>query len=252
MTGLVATREAGALWLRLDRPASYNALTGELMVELTEQVRGVADDVRVVVLTGTGPAFCAGADLDAGGADLDGTSVDAANALVRAVVGLDRPVVAGLNGVAAGFGLSLALACDLAVATESASLTLGFGRVGIMPDGGATATITAAVGRSRAMRLALLSERLGATEAFEAGLVSHVFPDDGYAAGLADVVHRLASGAPLAQAATKKAVNAAALATLEPALATERAGQEVLLRTHDAAEGMAAFNQKRPPEFTGR
>jgi enoyl-CoA hydratase len=210
--------------------------------------------VRVVVLTGTGAAFCAGADL--GGEDAqekyDAGSVDAANQVIRAITELDKPVVCGLNGIAAGVGMSVALACDLVVATASAGLTLAFTKIGLMPDGGATATVAAAVGRARAMRLALLSDLLSAQEAFDAGLVSHVYADEDYPDQLAKVVRRLATGAPLAFAATKKAVNAATLGGLEDAFQRERAGQSVLLRTEDVAEGMRAFAEKRRAEFRGR
>ena len=140
---------------------------------------------------------------------------------------------------------------DPPVARASAALTLGFTKIGLMPDGGATATVAAAVGRARAMRLALLSDLIGAQEAFDAGLVSHVFADDDYEEGLAKIVRRLASGPPLAQAVTKKAVNAATLDQLTGAFQRERAGQSVLLRSGDAAEGMRAFNEKRRPDFTG-
>src|SRR5690606_36244770 len=109
-----------------------------------------------------------------------------------------------LNGIAAGVGMSLALACDLIVATESAALTLAFTQVGLMPDGGATATVAASVGRARAMRLALTSDVIGAQEALAAGLITHVLPDADYEEGLAKIVRRLAQGPPLAFAATKK------------------------------------------------
>jgi enoyl-CoA hydratase len=256
MSDLEVRVEDGALWLTLNRPEQFNALTGEMVVEATEQLRGATarDDVRVVVLTGTGGAFSAGADL--GGADAqekyDAGSVDAANHVIRAITELDKPVVCGLNGIAAGVGMSVALACDLVVATESAGLTLAFTRIGLMPDGGATATVAAAVGRARAMRLALLSDLVSAQEAFDAGLVSHVFADDAYAEGLRKIVRRLATGAPLAFAATKKAINAATLGGLDDAFARERAGQSVLLRTDDVAEGMRAFAEKRRPGFTGQ
>lgn len=257
MTDSVQVRQEGAaLWLTLDEPERYNALTSEMVTVLLGELRAVAarDDVRVVVLTGRGPAFCAGADL--GGPDpqdnYDGGSVDAANALVRAVLELDRPVVCGLGGVAAGVGMSLALACDLVVASASASLTLAFSRIGLMPDGGASALLAASVGRARAMRLALTSERVGAEEALALGLVTYLLPDEEYVAGLGAVVDGLAAAAPLAVAATKKAVNAATLTELEGAFARERSGQAVLLRTADAAEGMAAFAERRPPRFEGR
>ena len=256
MTDLDVRLDGGALWLRLNRPEQFNALTGEMVVTAIEQLRGATarDDVRVVVLTGTGGAFSAGADLTGANPQekYDAGSVDAANHVVSAIIELDKPVVCGLNGIAAGVGMSVALACDLVVATESAALTLAFTRIGLMPDGGATATVAAAVGRARAMRLALLSDMVSAQEAFDAGLVSHVFADADYEAELAKIVRRLAGGPPLAFAATKRAVNAATLAGLEGAFERERAGQSLLLRTEDVAEGMRAFVDKRRPQFQGR
>jgi enoyl-CoA hydratase len=253
--GLVVTEEDGVLTLRFDRPQSFNALTEAMTIGAAEQLEraGARDDVRVVLLTGTGAAFCAGADIGGEGAHerFDVRALDAANRLVRAILRCDTPVVAGVNGVAAGVGLSAALACDLAVCTESASLLLAFARVGLMPDGGATATVAASIGRARALRMALLADPLSARAAHDAGLVSHVVPDDGYQAELAAVVDVVRRGAPLGQAATKRAVNAAALAQVEPALELERATQTMLLRTSDVAEGMRAFTEKRAPRFTG-
>ena len=255
MSDLEVRLEAGALWLTLNRPEQFNALTGEMVLGAIEELRGAVsrDEVRVVVLTGTGAAFSAGADLGGDNAheNYDSGSVDAANHVIRAITELDKPVVCGLNGIAAGVGMSVALACDLVVATESAALTLAFTRIGLMPDGGATATVAASVGRARAMRLALLSDLLSAREAYDAGLVSHVFADDDYAEQLGKIVTRLSRGAPLAFAATKKAINAATLAGLDAAFQRERSGQSLLLRTDDAAEGMRAFAEKRHPEFKG-
>ncbi len=244
------------LRLTFNRPDQFNALTGEMVVRLIEELRGASarDDVRAVLLTGEGAAFSAGADMAGEEAQerYDASSVDGANLVVRSLLELDKPVVCGLNGVAAGVGMSIALACDLVVAKESAALTLAFGKIGLMPDGGASALVPASVGRVMAMRLALLSDVLGAREAFAAGLVSHVFADDEYDAGLEKVLRRLATGAPLALAATKKTVNAASLAQLEDIFQRERSGQSVLLRTEDAREGIAAFGEKRRPVFRGR
>ena len=253
--GLDVRTSDGVLRLTLERPAQYNALTAAMTDRLAEELEGAAarDDVRVVLLTGTGAAFSSGADLS--GADahegFDVTSLDRANRLVRAIVSLDRPVVAAVNGVAAGVGCSAAVACDLVVAAESARFVLAFSRIGLMPDGGATATVAAAVGRLRAMRMALLGEALTAREEYDAGLASHVVPDADLPDAVEDIVRRLAAGPPLAYAATKKAVNAATLGHLEEALQRERTGQTVLLRTDDVAEGMRAFGEKRRPEFRG-
>ena len=256
MSDLDVRLEDGALWLTLNRPEQFNALTGEMVAGSVQHLRGATsrDDVRVVVLTGTGDAFSAGADLGGENAqqNYDGGSVDAANQVIRAITELDKPVVCGLNGIAAGVGMSAALACDLVVAKESAALTLAFTKVGLMPDGGATATVAASIGRARAMRLALLSDVITAREGYDAGLVSHVFPDEEYAEGLGKIVRRLTTGAPLALAATKKAVNAATLDQLAGAFQRERAGQSLLLRTDDVAEGMRAFSEKRRAEFRGR
>ncbi len=165
---------------------------------------------------------------------------------------LDKPVVAAVNGVAAGVGCSIALAADLVVAAESATFLLAFARVGLMPDGGSSATVAASIGRARAMRMGLLAEPLTASEALDAGLVTHVVPDEEFQAEVERMVRRLASGPPLALAATKRAVNAATLGGLEAALERERTGQTILLGTQDAAEGIRAFAEGRRPRFEGR
>ena len=252
---VVDLREDGALWLTFNRPDVLNAFSGELAVALAERLEdaGANDDVRVVVLTGSGAAFSAGADISGEDAvaRFDVRALDAANRIIRAVTGCPKPVVAAVNGVAAGVGCSTALAADLVVAAESAGFLIAFTRIGLMPDGGTSVTVAAAIGRARAMRMALLAEPLTAREAHAAGLVSHVAADADFPALVDQVVRRLTRGAPLAQAATKKAVNAATLTELEPALERERTGQTILLRTRDAAEGMAAFGERRRPDFRG-
>jgi enoyl-CoA hydratase len=250
---LKVTRDDRVLTLTLNRPEALNALSDELADALAAELeRATAyDDVRVVVLRGAGRAFCAGADITSSPEQLDVRALDRANRIVRAVTRCDKPVVAVVHGAAAGVGCSIALAADLCVAGESASFLLAFARIGLMPDGGSTASVAAAIGRARAMRMALLGEPLTGREAYDAGLVSHLADDDAVDAVTAAVVARLAAGAPLGMAATKKAVNAAAYAGLEDALERERTGQTVLLRTADAAEGMRAFAERRPPEFEG-
>ena len=246
--------EDGILWLVLKRPEVGNALDGHLSDLLAVEIEDVQveEDVRVVVITGAGSAFCAGADLAEDAVErLDVAALDRANRIVRAITMLDKPVVAAVNGEAAGVGASIAFAADLAVASASASFRLSHAAVGLMPDGGATATVAAAAGRARAMRMALLAEPLAAEEAYAAGLVSHVVPDAEFDNLVFDVVRRLTAGPPLAFAATKRAVNAAALALLEEALEREGTGQSILLRTDDAVEGIAAFHERRRPGFRG-
>lgn len=247
--------DAGVLRLTMNRPSTLNAMTAEMADGLAEELERAAarEDVRVVLLTGSGDAFSSGADVsgDRAHEQLDVTALDRANRIVRAIVALDKPCVAAVAGVAAGVGCSAALACDLVVAKESAVFLLAFSRIGLMPDGGATATVAASVGRARAMRLALLGEALPARDAYDAGLVSHLATDDEFDRTVGAVLARLAAGPPLAYAATKRAVNAATLSRLEDALERERTGQSLLLRTADAAEGMRAFGERRSPLFRG-
>lgn len=243
----------GVLRLRMNRPEVSNALSLSMVLALARELEAAhhRDDVRVVLLTGSGTAFSAGADLS-GSDGFDAETMPTANRLVRAVVACDKPVLAAVTGVAAGIGCSLALAADLQVADPAASFLLPFARLGLMPDGGSTATVAAAVGRARAMRMALLAEPLSATEAYDAGLVSHLAEDGDVDARVNQLLGRLASGPPLSYAATKRAVNAASLPDLEATLDRERAGQELLFRTADVAEGIAAFAERRRPGFRGR
>lgn len=248
----------GALWLTMNRPDVFNALSPEMTVALAREINGAVarDDVRVVVLTGTGAAFSTGADISGDDAHerFDVRAMDIANALIRAIVGCPKPVVAAVNGIAAGVSCSAALASDIIVARDSAAFLLAFTRIGFMPDGGASATVAAAIGRPRAMRMALLAEPLSAQEAYDAGLITHLSPAEAYDDLVATLVRRLVGGAPLSQTATKRAINAATLAGpwgLDPALERERTGQTVLMRTADVAEGMRAFSVRRRPDFKG-
>ncbi|GAA2151897.1 enoyl-CoA hydratase [Nocardioides koreensis] len=255
MADLEVRVEDGVLWLTMNRPHVFNALSAEMADEVARLVEEATarDDVRVVVLTGTGQAFSTGADISGAEAHehFDVSALDRANRIIRAITRLDKPVVAAVNGIAAGVGCSAALAADIVVAAESAGFLLAFARIGLMPDGGATATVAASIGRARAMRMALLAEPLTAREAYAAGLVTHVAPDADFPELVSRLVARLAAGPPLALAASKKAVNAATLPHLDDALERERTGQTVLLRTSDVAEGMRAFSEKRKPVFRG-
>jgi len=250
---LEVARADRVLTLTLNRPEALNALSDELSDALAGELERATsyDDVGVVVLRGAGRAFCAGADIRGVDGPLDVRALDRASRIVRAITRCDKPVVAAVQGAAAGVGCSIALACDLCVAAESASFLLAFARIGLMPDGGSTASVAASVGRSRAMRMALLAEPLTGREAYDAGLVSHLVDDDALETVVGEVTAQLASGAPLGLAATKRAVNAATFAGLDDALERERTGQTILLGTSDAAEGMLAFAERRRPDFKG-
>ncbi|CAB4858776.1 MAG: enoyl-CoA hydratase [Actinobacteria bacterium] len=243
---------AGVLRLALSRPDRMNAVNAGTLASMTEAVEAAAGDpeARVIVITGEGRAFCSGADL----ADEEGPTVrtlDEANRLVLALRRSPRPVLAAVNGAAAGVGCSLALAADIVVARESAYFLLAFARIGLMPDGGATALVTASIGRARAARMAMLAERITAPMALEWGLISAVAGDSDFDSTVSGMVDQLVAGPPLGFARTKLALDEAALTNLESVMAVERAGQAFLLESADFAEGVAAFGEKRPATFTG-
>jgi enoyl-CoA hydratase len=257
VTGLAVTLADGLLSVTIDRPDTLNSLTAPVLAGIADAMERAATDplVKVVRLGGVGRGFSSGAGMSADdvsdrsmgvGADI----VDHANRAVRAIVALPRPVVAVVQGPAAGVGVSLALACDLVLASDAAFFMLAFTKIGLMPDGGASALVAAAVGRVRAMRMALLAERLPAAEALAQGLVSAVYPADEFTAEVDKVVAALLSGPAVAFAKTKDAINAATLTGLDAALERELRGQTQLLRAHDFREGATAFQQRRTPRFT--
>lgn len=255
MPDLLTSLDEGVLTLTLNRPEVFNAIGDEMSDHLAGELESAPSrpDVRVVVITGAGPAFSAGADISGEDAHerFDVRALDRANRMVRAVTSCDKPVLAAVNGVAAGVGCSIALASDLVVASSSASFLLAFARIGLMPDGGASHTVAASIGRARAMRMALLAEPLSAADAHASGLVSHLVDDAEFPETVAKLARRLSAGPPLGFAATKKAINAATLDGLDDALERERTGQTILLRTSDVAEGMRAFSERRRPVFRG-
>lgn len=248
--------ESGVLTVAMDRPERMNALTASEMEALRAAVADGAQspDVRVIVITGDGPAFCTGADLAGAGELADGDvaaeTIDAANELVATITSCPKPVITVARGAVAGVGVPIALAADLVLCDERTYFMLAFTKVGLMPDGGASAIVAASMGRAKALRMALLAERLPAVEAEAGGLVSHVWPVDEFDAASTAVIAQVASGPQVAFRETKAAINAATLTELPAAFARERAGQIGLLGAADFAEGSAAFRERRPAEFT--
>jgi 2-(1,2-epoxy-1,2-dihydrophenyl)acetyl-CoA isomerase len=243
--------------ITLDRPDALNALTVALKEELRAAFDAVAADpaVRAVVLTGAGRAFCAGQDLrerlEPDAAPLADELRLRYNPLIRAMRSLDKPIVGAINGVAAGAGASLAFACDLRIAAESATFQLAFGRVGLVPDSGATWLLPRLIGGAKAAELALTNEALTASDAERLGLVARVVPADQVLPEAQALAGRLAAGAPRALALTKRALEWSWTASLDQQLETEADLQGEAGATADHAEGIAAFLERRPPRFTG-
>lgn len=243
--------------LTLDRPDALNALTIALKEELLAGFAAVAanDSVRAVVLTGAGRAFCAGQDLrerlEPDAPPLETEIRVRYNPLIRAMRALPKPIVGAINGVAAGAGASLAFACDIRIAAEGASFLLAFGRVGLIPDSGATWLLPRLIGGAKAAELALTAEPLSAADAERFGLLARVVPGDALLAEAHALATRLAAGAPRALALTKAALDTGWDASLEDQLASEAVLQGIAGSTADHAEGIAAFLERRPPRFTG-
>lgn len=259
VAGLDVTLTDGVLSVTINRPDSLNSLTVPVITGIADALERAADDpeVRVVRVGGAGRGFSSGAGIsaadvsDGGGVPPD-EIISEINRLVRAIVALPRPVVAVVQGPAAGVGVSVALACDIVLASENAFFMLAFTKIGLMPDGGASALVAAAIGRIRAMQMALLPERLPAADALAWGLVTAVFPAGHFDAEVDAVIARLLAGPAAAFAKTKLAINAATLSELDAALQREFDGQSVLLKSHDFVEGAVAFQERRPARFTDR
>lgn len=254
VAGLSVTLADGVLSVTINRPDSLNSLNTAVLAGIAEAMEAAGRDrrVKVVRLSGAGRGFSSGAGIGAEDA-ADGVPTDIiveANRAVRAITALPRPVVAVVQGPAAGVGVSLALACDLVLASQKAFFMLAFTKIGLMPDGGASALVAAAIGRIRAMRMALLAERLPATDALAWGLVSAVYPADTFDAEVDTVLAGLTAGAAVAFAKTKHAINSATLTELDGTLDREYVGQSILLAANDFREGVQAFQDRREPTFT--
>jgi 2-(1,2-epoxy-1,2-dihydrophenyl)acetyl-CoA isomerase len=243
--------------LMLDRPEALNALTIPMKVALRAALERIAADraVRAVILTGAGRAFCAGQDLaererpDA--APLDEELRERYNPIIRALRSMGQPVIAAVNGVAAGAGASLAFACDLRIAAAEARFVLAFGRIGLVPDSGATWFLPRLVGAARAAEIALVGDPIPADEALRVGLVSRVVPAGDLLAEARAIADRVAAGAPLAIALTKGALDRSWSIDVETALDGEAKLQGIAGASADHAEGLAAFREKREPRFRG-
>ncbi len=243
--------------ITLNRPDKLNAFTDAMHGELRDALDRVANDgARVLVLTGAGRGFCAGQDLGQrrGGElpDLGETLDKLYNPLIRRLRALEMPVIAAVNGIAAGAGMSLALAADIVIAARSASFMQAFARIGLVPDAGSTWFVPRLIGPARARGLALLAEKISAEQAEAWGLIWRTVDDAALMAEIGALATRLAAAPTLALARIKRALDLAEENTLDGQLEQERIYQSELGRSADYREGVAAFLDKRPPVFKGR
>ena len=261
MTPILVSRDAGVLSLTLNRPDKLNAFNPEMHRLLREALEEARDEpgVRAVLLTGSGRGFCAGQDLSERNVGADAAPIDLSvslgsnyNPLVRRLRALPKPVVCAVNGVAAGAGANIALACDIVLAARSASFVQSFSRLGLVPDSGGTYFLPRLVGSARAMGLALLGERLSAEEAERWGLIWKAVEDERLVEEATGIAQTLAAGPTKGYGLIKQAIQASAGNSLDAQLDLERDLQREAGFSEDYREGVAAFMQKRKPVFKGK
>lgn len=249
------TEDAGVAWLTLNRPDKLNSFTSDMVQQLQQHFSHISTSstVRAVVITGAGRAFCAGQDLaDIEGVDLGEVLERDFNPLVRTIKGLNMPVIACVNGVAAGAGANLALACDLVLAAKSAKFIQSFALLGLVPDAGGSWSLPKLIGLPRAMGLAMTAEPLGAEQAEQWGMIWRCFDDDVLIDETTALATKLASQATTGLAFTKQLLNTSSTKTLDEQLDLERDFQQAACKTKDYQEGVNAFLNKRKPTFTGQ
>lgn len=257
---LEVERRGAALWIRLNRPDVLNAISAAMMTDLQAVLDAAAAerDVRALVLTGAGRAFCAGADLtdvrdsSAGEGDALGRFLNAGLNTLRALERFPRPVIGAVNGLACGGGLELLLCCDVILAQENAKLGDAHANFGVLPGGGASYRLPRRVGAARAKLLMFTGELLPARDLLAWGLVDRVVAADHLETAAADLVAKLADKSPLGLARMKRLIDDGVCQDTDTALRNELVMMELHRHSHDYAEGLRAFAEKRKPTFTGR
>jgi len=261
MSSILVSQEAGVLTITLNRPDRLNAFNPEMHQLLRKALERALDEpeVRALLLTGAGRGFCAGQDLSERNVEPGAASIDLSvsigshyNPLVRRLRALPKPIVCAVNGVAAGAGASIALACDIVLAARSASFVQAFSRIGLVPDSGGTYFLPRLVGSARAMGLALLADKLSAEDAERWGLIWKVIEDAKLLEEARALATQLAAGPTKGYGLLKKALNASHGNSLDAQLDLERDLQREAGFSEDYREGVSAFLQKRAPQFKGK
>ena len=254
---LMYRNEGGVATITLNRPEVYNALNDEITFELQDALKVVLKDdaVRVVVLTGEGKAFCSGQDLKAS-AGVKRSFLDSLhkryNPIIRAIRNLPKPVICRLNGVAAGAGCSLALACDMIIASDEATLTEVFINIGLVPDSGSSYFLPRLVGMAKAFELCSMGSKVKASEAVSMGLINKSVPADQLDVAVQEYASHYAKAPTRAIGLIKKMLNKSATASLDEMLEYEAYCQEIAGNSEDYKEGVSAFLEKRKPGFKGK
>jgi len=258
MSVLITEIDNGVLYITLNRPDKYNSGTQEMAFAFHKALDKARDndDVRAVYITGAGKAFCAGQDLgeivDPNGLELPSMVKDHYNPTVERIRNLNKPVVAAVNGVAAGAGANIALACDVVVASEGASFIQAFSKIGLIPDSGGTYTLPRLIGLQRASALMMLGDKVSAADALQMGMLYKVFPIDTFVEESRKIVQKLAKMPTKALGMTKILLNESIKNSLKQQLELEERYQELASHTEDYKEGVDAFLEKRKPTFKGK
>jgi len=250
--------ENGVLTLTLNRPKVFNSFNREMALELQSELDKANDreDVRAIIITGEGKAFCAGQDLgeaiDENGPELKEIVDKHYNPMISKIRTIEKPIIAAVNGIAAGAGANIALACDIVIANESASFIQAFSKIGLIPDSAGTFFLPRLIGMQKAAALMMTGDKISAEEAEKMGMIYKAVSNEDFESETNKIAGKLAKMPTKAMGLTKRALNKSYSNTLEEQLAFESDLQVIAGKTHDFKEGIDAFLEKRKPEFKGK